>query len=429
MGSSGSRDEVRNAPQVSLRRARHGARSDGLSAPKLAISDLLHEAVAGVTARPGRSLLTALGTVLGVGSLIAILALASSASARISSRFDALRATEVVVSEPRDGTSASTERPFPADADRRLEDLNGVAAAGQLWTVADMTLTRFAGAPPESGIVVPVMGASPGALRAIHARYNVGGSGLNDFHNSTGQHVVVLGRSTAARLGVTTTARPTAIYIDGVPFTVTGIIEDTDREPGLLLGVAVPVETAIGMWGSAIEPRRMLIETNPGAAQLIARQAPLALRPDNPRSLLVIAPPDPQTLRGEVESDANSLVVLLTIVALAAGAITIANATLVAVLERIPEIGLRRALGASGSHIASQFLAESGATGFVGGLIGTCLGLTIAVVVTSSRGWTTVIDPRVAMAGPFLGLSIGIVAGVYPAFKATRVTPVAALRR
>jgi putative ABC transport system permease protein len=101
----------------------------------------------------------------------------------------------------------------------------------------------------------------------------------------------------------------------------------------------------------------------------------------------------------------------------------------VAVLERIPEIGLRRALGASGSHIASQFLAESGATGFVGGLIGTCLGLTIAVVVTNSRGWTTVIDPRVAMAGPFLGLSIGIVAGVYPAFKATRVTPVAALRR
>src|SRR6266498_3888405 len=106
------------------------------------------------------------------------------------------------------------------------------------------------------------------------------------------------------------------------------------------------------------------------AASLISQQAALALRPDGPRGLKVAAPTEPQRARDRVQSDLSLLFLMLGGVSLLVGAIGIANVTLVSVIERTGEIGLRRALGATRRHIAMQFLLESAAMGFVGGVIG-----------------------------------------------------------
>ena len=104
------------------------------------------------------------------------------------------------------------------------------------------------------------------------------------------------------------------------------------------------------------------------------------------------------------------------------------NVTLVSVLERTPEIGLRRALGAARRHIASQFLLESTVTGLLGGIIGASLGVLVIVAVSAVRDWTPVLEGWLPFAAVGLGAVIGLVAGTYPALRAAQTEPIAALR-
>jgi putative ABC transport system permease protein len=170
------------------------------------------------------------------------------------------------------------------------------------------------------------------------------------------------------------------------------------------------------------------IETEIGAVELVVRQAPRALSPSNPQLLRVAAPPDPETLRAGVENDLNALFLLLGGVSLLVGALGIANVTLVSVLERVGEIGLRRALGAARRHIAAQFLVESTVMGLLGGVVGASLGTLVVVAVSASRTWTPVLDPWMPLAAPLAGALIGLLSGTYPSLRAAAMEPVEALR-
>ena len=172
----------------------------------------------------------------------------------------------------------------------------------------------------------------------------------------------------------------------------------------------------------------MVVETQIGANALISQQIPLALRPDDPRTLRIESPPEPQRVRDAVQGDLNVLFLILGGVSLLVGAIGIANVTLVSVIERTGEIGLRRALGATRLHIASQFLLESGTLGLVGGILGASAGTLVVVGIAAYQGWTPVLDPLVPFAAPFIGAVTGVVSGAYPSIRAARMEPVEALR-
>src|SRR5690606_3895129 len=139
--------------------------------------------------------------------------------------------------------------------------------------------------------------------------------------------------------------------------------------------------------------------------------------------LTPIPPPEPQSLRRGVADDLSVLFLLLAAVSLVIGAVGIANTTMVAVLERTSEIGLRRALGARPRHIAAQFLTESAATGTIGGLLGTSLGVLTIIAVALVQRWTPLLEPAATLPAPLIGTLVGLLAGTYPALHAARIQP------
>ncbi|MFZ3498214.1 ABC transporter permease [Streptomyces sp. 5.8] len=396
--------------------------------------DNVSEAFAGILQRPARSALTALGTVLGVGTFVAVLGLTATTSSQIDARFNLLTATEVTIEDIARNKNPFAGPGFPADADERVERLGGVQHAGVFYTVRlDATAGSVRSAPVGGagggGDSTEVVAASPGALQAAVPKLAQGRL-YDAYHSDTKQRVAVLGSSVAARLGITTLDTRPAVFIGSEPFAVIGIIEDVERKPDLLLSVTVPRTTAEDIWGPPeSDGTSMLIATDIGAAQQVAHLAPTALRPDHPEYLKAVPPPDPRTLRSGVTSDLQQLFLILAGICLIIGAVGIANTTLVAVLERTGEIGLRRALGARGRHITTQFLAESGTLGALGGLVGTSLGTLTVLTIAVLRDWTPVIHPTTVATAPLLGLLTGLLAGLYPAWRAARIEPAEALRR
>jgi macrolide transport system ATP-binding/permease protein len=397
----------------------------------ITIRDLLEEALAGMFARPVRMLLTVLGVVIGMTALVATLGLTRTAGNRIISQFDQLAATEIfVAARPGRTTGTVDPRAIPWDAPARLRRLNGVVAAGTLSEVdiGDSLVSSSPVKDPlnQSAFKLAVLAASPDLFQAVRADLSTGRL-PDEGHSERADRVAVLGPDAALRLGIVGLEQLPAISIGDHLYLVSGILRDVGRKPELLGAAIIPEGTARRYFGLA-GPGEVVVETRIGAARLIADQAPAALRPDDPKSLKVAVPQEPRRVRDEVETDVGVMFLLLGGLSLVVGAIGIANITLVGVMERTGEIGLRRAIGATRGHIAAQFLIESASMGVIGGIIGASVGVLIVVAVSAYQVWTPVLDPFAPVLAPLLGGAIGLVSGAYPALRASGLEPVEAFR-
>lgn len=391
--------------------------------------DLFDEALAGMFARPGRMALTVLGIVIGLTALVATLGLSRTANNRIISAFDELAATGIVVAA-RPGPAGVDPKAMPWDAPTRLGRLNGVVAVGTLSEVnigeALVSSSLVRDPQSQTAFRLSVKAASPGLFSAVRAELVTGR--LPDLgHSERADRVAILGPTAALRLGIVNLQHLPAIAIGDKVYLIIGILQGVARQPELLGAVILPEGTAQKDFGLA-GPGLVVIETRIGAASLIARQSPLALRPDNPKILRVEFPPEPQRVRDTVQTDLDTTFLLLGGLSLIVGAIGIANITLVSVIERVAEIGLRRAIGATREHIAVQFLLESASMGLIGGILGASLGVLIVVAVSAYQGWTPVLDPEAPFLAPLVGGGIGLISGTYPALRAARLEPVEAFR-
>jgi macrolide transport system ATP-binding/permease protein len=405
--------------------------TDRVDSATMGIRDLLSEAVAGIFARPGRTALTILGTVLGISALVATLGVARTAGNQIVGRFDELAATSVVVTNESGFFGGGGPRvAIPYDAEYRVTRLNGVVAAGSFGSVdVSGALVRSVPIPDplaQTEFQMSVYASSPGLIDAVKGRLRTGRY-FDAGHSERADQVVVLGPGAAQRLNITRVAQQPVVFIGEEPFVVIGIIDNVLRQPQLLNALIIPEGTAREVY-DLNSTSTVLIDVVIGAAALIADQARVAINPGDPAVLQVQRAPDPEDLRRDVEGDVNALFLVLGGVSLLVGAIGIANVTLVSVLERVGEIGLRRALGAARRHITAQFLVESTAMGLIGGVIGASLGILVIVAISAARTWTPVLDPWLPLAAPVLGAATGLLAGLYPAIRAAMLEPVEALR-
>ncbi len=415
----------------------------GLPLPRLSVRDAMAEAVAGIVQRPGRSVLTMLGTVLGVGAFVAVLGLTATGAGQISRQFSVLEDTTVTVADngPANDVAPPGTYPapgFPASADAIADHIHGVVAAGVWWPVALPQGTNFSASQALSGVTsqtVNLLAASPGAVKAMVLTM-VAGSPLSTYENDTAQHVAMLNTTTAATLGISAArlASHPAVFVNGIAYTVVGIYSAAQRVVSGDSGMLIPEKTALADYGNpepgigSYEEAQMVIATKTGAAQQVAREIAAAELPTNPKRLVVTPPQSPLKLQGEVNGDLAGLFLILALISLLIGAVGIGNTTLVAVLERTGEIGVRRSVGARPRHIAAQFLAESTALGTLGGLLGTCIGVGIVVIFAATKNWTAVLNPVYTLPAPLIGTIVGLLAGAYPALRAARTSPLEALR-
>ncbi|MET9373123.1 ABC transporter permease [Streptomyces sp. NPDC003035] len=417
-----------------------------------AFADIVVQAVHAVLGRRLRSVLTVLGIALGIAAALATTGITASAADAVSGRFDALKATAVTVRFHNEAA-----RPTTAAA-VRARKLNGVRSAGLLCTTDERPTVSALGpgydwATPQD---LRVLAADEGALAALGVTARSGR--LPDAgHMARGDAVALVDTVAAKALGLdalleqTPEAAP-SVHLAGRPFTVIGSFRAPAGESRLTGSVIVPYascatdggvlnrpqETGSGAGGDGGEKSNgrnlvfgateAVLRTELGAAQQVGQEAPLALFPEGPDRLAAIVPADLGSFRGGVESETRALFLGLAGVSLLIGALGVSNTTYVSVVERRSEIGLRRAVGAGRAAVSAQFLVECGLLGLVGGVLGTAVGVDVTAGTALAKGWLVVLDPRLTVAGPLLGLAVGMLAGVYPALAASRIAPAETLR-
>ncbi len=387
------------------------------------VGDLLRTAWLGVTSRPQRTALASLGVAIGIASLTALTGAAASNQAQLLADLDQMGANLAVVT-PATGPDDNLV-PLPETAPGMIERVDGVADVGVFETPPEDTAVYRTDLVPETesnGLRIAV--ARPDVFHAIEAELAAG----RWFDTATrALPVTVLGRTAADRLGITQPGD--RVWIGGQWYGVLGILETA--------GLATEIDTAAILgdrWvrntfdGATIgDISTIYVRAEPGQIGQITESLASAANPGSP-FVSVSALTDLADARTTADDSLTTLGLALAAIALLVGAVGIANTMVVTVLERRGEIGLRRSLGARPIHVAAQFVTEAAALALIGGIAGLALGIGAATALALISGQPLVIPAETAAASPGIAVLVGAVAGLYPALRASRLSPTLALR-
>jgi putative ABC transport system permease protein len=211
-------------------------------------------------------------------------------------------------------------------------------------------------------------------------------------------------------------------------FTVGGVLAPLPLAPEIDRAALIGYPIAKTLFGTTRNATTLYVRADPEHVTQASELLPAASDPQNPEDTQVSRPSSALQARADSESALTALFLGLGAVALLVGGVGIANVMVISVLERRPEIGLRRALGATRTHIGVQFLGESVLLSLLGGAAGIAIGSAGTAGYAALQGWIVTI-PLVSVAGAVgIALLLGALAGLYPAARAARLAPAAALR-
>jgi putative ABC transport system permease protein len=403
--------------------------------------DLLHTALGSLTSNWPRSLLTALGVIIGVASLIAMMAIGDAASAQINSVLSGL-GTNVVTVLP--GSSSSFGAQLGSGSSARITDGDLRALQTQVDGVLHASATLNATAQVTAGEnnwSTQVTGATEDHLTINNWRV-ADGRELDATEYRGARKVALLGATTAANLFPDGGAVDATIRIDRAPFRVVGVLARKGSSVGFRDQddvVIVPLEAA----------RRSVTRgalVTPGAVSNISVQGDGTAMDEleaaitdllRERHRIRDGDDDDFTVRNFAEliaartASATIMTTLLAVVAsisLVVGGIGIMNIMLVSVTERTREIGLRLALGATSTLIQRQFLLEASLLSVAGGLIGLIVAALGTALAAAISGWAMSINATDVAVAVGFSAATGIVFGWFPARRASLLDPIDALR-
>jgi len=404
------------------------------------VKDLLVETFLSLTANKARSFLTILGIVVGITSVIVMVAFGQGTKASIESNISSMGANLLTIT-PGSASSSRIGGGFGPGASTNSLTLKDVAAlksqVANITTLAQSTSGSYQVSAEASNTNVTVTGTTSEfpTIRNYSVQY---GSWFSDTQEGNSARVAVLGPDTAEALfGTASAAVGQRIRISGQPFTVIGVTaaKGSSGMQNSDAAVYIPFETFQAHLSRSTGITTIYVEaTSQGVmSQAEADMTTLLLSrhgiTDSTKADFQIA--NQADIASTLSTVTNTLTMLLGSIAgisLVVGGIGIMNMMLTTVTERIREIGLRKALGATRSDLTSQFLAEAVALTMLGGLIGIALGWAISWGITTFSSYTTTVSLYSILLAVGVSTGIGIVFGYYPARRAAKLDPIEALR-
>ncbi|MFD8645777.1 ABC transporter permease [Streptomyces zaomyceticus] len=391
-----------------------------LTAARLGPRDVLHVGSAGLRSRPVRVVLSALGIAIGIATMIAVVGISASSQAQLLRQLDAL-GTNMLVAKPGEGMFTGQEVKLPKDAVGMVGRITGVEkAAGTGDLRSSVRRTEKIPAAETGGIAVK---AATGGLLDVLRGGLASGTWLNAANGRYPS--VVLGHVSAERLGITRPGQQ--VWIDDRYFTVIGILDPLPLAPEIERSALVGWEGAGRLLGFDGHPTTVYERSTDASVGEVQKLLAPTIDPRNPQNVSVGDPSSALKAKAATEGAFSTLLLGLGGIALLVGGVGVANTMIISVLERRHEIGLRRSLGATRGQIRIQFVTESLMLSGLGGLAGVALGGAATGVYASTGGLPWVV-PLWAVGGGFAAtLAIGTVAGLYPAVRASRLSPTLAL--
>jgi putative ABC transport system permease protein len=408
--------------------------------------DLFEETYSAVTVNKVRSGLTMLGIVIGIASVIALVAVGQGSQASIAASVNSLGANLVMVTPGATqtfgsgvrGAAGSSETLTPDDA-TAIESVNNVAA------VAPEVSGRYQVIYKAENTNTSVMGTTPAYMQVRNLSIDTG-SFVSDTDVTNSNRVAVIGPTVLQTLFAPSTdasATPDmaigqTIQIKGQEFTVVGV---TVAKGGTGFSnqddmIYVPLSTAQHyLLGSSAYVTEVDVEASTQSAMTQVQNdiTTLLLERHNisdstKADFTVLNQASIVSTASSVTGTFTTLLAAIAAISLVVGGIGIMNMMLTTVTERTREIGLRKAIGAKKQDITFQFLAESVMLTFSGGLIGIVLGWLAAAVISLVTGVATSVSVPYILLAFFVSAAIGIIFGYYPARRAAGLNPIEALR-
>lgn len=388
---------------------------------RLGTSDLLRLAVHGLRARPLRVVLAALGIAIGTGAMLAVVGISASSREELNRKLDAL-GTNLLRVQP--GSSFTGEQAtLPEEAPAMVRRMQGVEAVSMVGELKDLRVYRHHRIPAVETGGMAVYVTLPDLSRTLGAQVAAG----RWLDAARMQYpAVVLGDRAAARLGMSAAHLGRQVWLGQRWATVVGILAPLTLAPTLDFGVFMGWPAA-EYFDLDAEITTLYVRARPSKVQEVADLLAGTANPSSPNEVQVSRPSDMLAAQAAADVAFTGLLLGLGAVALLVGGIGVLNTMVISVLERRPEIGLRRSQGATRAHIRLQFLSEAMVLSALGGGAGIVIGTLVTAVYALLQGWPLAMPLWAPASGLLATVAIGCLGGLYPAMRAASVAPAEAL--
>ena len=408
----------------------------------IALWDNARLAVGTLAANPLRSLLTLLGVVIGVTTVVTMMALVEGLRTKVTSDLSNLGANVFTVSKYPAGINLQRIdwRRYQRRPDIQVEDLRAIReGCPSVTTAAAMTWlgpNKISSAITETQPNVIVQGATAEWIdtsgRAVSA-----GRFFSANEVEEARPVVVVGIDVADKLFPSQDPLGRELRIRGRVFEVVGVLEKRGKIFGLFSAdnmLILPLPNALDLFGRNRSLRLNVQAADPAKLQLAQDEVTALLRmrrnvkPDAPSNFEVDTNESITRTFNNLSNVITAASFGICLLSLVVGGIGILNIMLVSVTERTREIGIRKALGAKRRRILGQFALEAVTLSLFGGLLGLLLGVSLAALGRWAFGFPMTVPPWAIALALVMSSGVGLVFGIYPAARAAALDPVEAMR-
>ena len=405
------------------------------------LKDLLTETFLSLNSNKARTFLTVLGIVVGITSVIVMVAFGQGTKASIQSSISSMGANLLMVSPGGQmmgrigGAGAGTGMNTNS---LTLKDVAAIRTqVSNITRLAQTTSGPYQVSAEASNTNVTVTGTTVDypTIRNVGVQYGVW---FTSDQEDAGGRVAILGPTTAETLfGTSSAAVGQKIRVNAQPFTVIGVTvskgsngissqDDAVYIPFQTYQAHLSKSTGVSMIYVEAKSQSVMAQVEADMTSLLMTRHKIAA--DGTADFRIMNQEDIASTLSTVTTTLTILLGLIAGISLIVGGIGIMNMMLTSVTERIREIGLRKAIGATRSDLTSQFLAESVALTMIGGIVGIAMGWLIAVGISTFTSYSTSVSLFSVLLAVSVSTAIGIIFGYYPARRAAKLDPIEALR-